>query len=124
MQQQGTNLDFIALQVTDMEHSKHFYHELMGFALAEYQNPQATVFADKKGAIFAIKYASEDFPAHQQPGAGVSLWFGWEGSVDDLHQHLLDAGVTILAPPFDTPFGKSLTVADPDGYAITLHEIS
>ncbi len=124
MSKQGTNLDFMAFEVTNMEQSRHFYQKLMGFALAEYQNPQATVFQNKQGAIFAIKYASADFPNHQKPGAGVAIWFGWEGSVEDQHQHLQEAGVNMLAPPFDTPFGKSLTVADPDGYAITLHEIS
>jgi predicted enzyme related to lactoylglutathione lyase len=32
------------------------------------------------------------------------------------------AGVTILAEPVTGPFGRTFTMADPDGYRITLYE--
>jgi predicted enzyme related to lactoylglutathione lyase len=36
---------------------------------------------------------------------------------DQLKSH----GVTILADPFDTPFGKTFVFKDPDGYAVAVH---
>ena len=37
---------------------------------------------------------------------------------DLLAQH----GVTILTEPVDGPFGRTFTLQDPDGYAITIHD--
>jgi predicted enzyme related to lactoylglutathione lyase len=31
-------------------------------------------------------------------------------------------GVKILVEPFDGPFGRTFSMADPDGYAITIYE--
>ncbi|MCS3844649.1 putative enzyme related to lactoylglutathione lyase [Microbacterium sp. AK031] len=32
------------------------------------------------------------------------------------------ADVTITAAPVDGPFGRTFTVADPDGYRVTVHD--
>ena len=37
------------------------------------------------------------------------------------HDDLAAAGVPIVAPPAESPFGPMFTFRDPDGYAITLH---
>nr|WP_244960601.1 VOC family protein [Pseudoclavibacter chungangensis] len=42
--------------------------------------------------------------------------------VQALHDELVTAGVTVLAPPQQGPFGVTFTFADPDGYAITVHD--
>lgn len=118
-----THLDFMALQVKDMSASKKFYHEILGFELSEYQNPEATVFKDDTGAIFAIRNPLFDLSQFNKLGAGVSIWFGWKESVEGTLKKLKAHNVPIIKEPFDTPFGKSITVADPDGYMITLHEI-
>lgn len=39
-----------------------------------------------------------------------------------LHDRLAADHVAILAPPSDTPFGRPFTFADPDGYAVTVHD--
>jgi hypothetical protein len=39
----------------------------------------------------------------------------------EIHDALADAGTAIVAEPFDGPFGRTFTFADPDGYQITLH---
>jgi hypothetical protein len=33
-----------------------------------------------------------------------------------------DAGVPIVAEPFDGPSGRTFTLADPDGYRVTIYE--
>jgi predicted enzyme related to lactoylglutathione lyase len=39
-----------------------------------------------------------------------------------LHDRLAAEGVPITVAPFDSPFGRTFTFTDPDGYAITIHD--
>ena len=118
-----TVLDFISLQVRNMDKSKEFYHDILGFKLAEYQNPDAVVFEDGQGAIFAIRQPLADLSKVDSLGTGASLWFGWPQKIESLYERLQKENVTVLAPPFDTPFGRSITIADPDGYRLTFHQV-
>lgn len=48
-------------------------------------------------------------------------------TVPHLHStlgHLTDAGVELVTPPKNTPWGLRVTVADPDGRAVTISECS
>ncbi len=59
--------------------------------------------------------------ARPNPGIGVALWL----HADDaqvLHDRLAADGVPIVVAPFDSPFGRTFTFSDPDGYAITIHD--
>jgi predicted enzyme related to lactoylglutathione lyase len=38
-----------------------------------------------------------------------------------LHDTLAEAGVAIVTPPFEGPFGLTFAFEDPDGYIITIH---
>ncbi|QIM17591.1 hypothetical protein G7066_00665 [Leucobacter coleopterorum] len=40
----------------------------------------------------------------------------------DLHDALAAAGTEILRAPEQGPFGLMFTFADPDGYAVTVHD--
>ncbi|MFC7960062.1 VOC family protein [Rhodococcoides kroppenstedtii] len=42
--------------------------------------------------------------------------------VQAIHDGLATDGATIVTAPFDGPFGRTFTVADPDGYHLTLHD--
>ena len=117
-----TQLDFISLQVRDRARSEAFYRDQLGFQVAEQPNPSATVFRDSKGAIFAVRDPFAPLPPTGELGTGVGIWFTVSDRVEKLADLLAQADVRILRPPYDTPFGRSITVADPDGYAITLHE--
>ena len=59
--------------------------------------------------------------AHPRPGLGGALWLHADDA-QALHDSLAATGTTILSPPTDTPFGRTFTFADPDGYAITIHD--
>lgn len=39
-----------------------------------------------------------------------------------LHDALAADGHAIVSAPIDGPFGRTFTIADPDGYRITLHD--
>jgi lactoylglutathione lyase len=115
-------LDFASLQVRDLEVSKDFYTNKLGFELSEATNPAACIFRYNKGeASFAIRKPINDLEG-KELGVGVSLWFAIDGKVEDLQAHLLNKNVPLSGPIQTTPFGKIIIAKDPDGYHITFLE--
>ena len=97
-----TGPSFIALQVRDLERSAQFYETYLGLRRTPHAPPNAVVFAT-------------------EPGLGVALWM--HGSdVRSLLTKLKEADVRILQEPTPGPFGESIIFADPDGYAVTVHD--
>lgn len=119
----ATGPDFIALQVRDLEAAATFYETHLGLTRAPTSPPGAVVFATAPAA-FAVR---EPLPgvdldaASPRPGSGVALWLGADDA-QGLHDHLAGADVVILSAPAQTPFGLTFTFADPDGYAVTVHQ--
>lgn len=117
-----TGPDFIALQVSDLEASASFYEQRLGLTRAPAAPPGAVVFTTSPVA-FAVR---EPVPGldvgsiDPQPGAGVALWLACDDA-QAIHDDLVAHDVPILQAPFDGPFGRTFVLADPDGYAITLH---
>jgi len=118
-----TGPTFIALQVRNIERAAEFYETRLGLKRTPVAPPGAVVF-DTKPASFAVR---EPMPgvdldaARPNPGIGVALWL----HADDaqvLHDRLAADGVPITVAPFDSPFGRTFTFSDPDGYAITIHD--
>lgn len=115
-------LDFASLQVRDLEVSKAFYTEKLGFELSEMSNQYACVFKYNKGeASFAIRTPISNIDG-KELGVGASLWFAVDEKIEDLQKHLTEKDVAILGTINNTPFGKTLMVKDPDGYVITFLE--
>jgi catechol 2,3-dioxygenase-like lactoylglutathione lyase family enzyme len=111
--------DFIALQVRDLEASAAFYTEHLGLTRAQVSPPHAVVFATEPIA-FAVREPLVDLEAVEHLGWGVAVWLKAEDP-QDLHDAMVLAGVPILVPPLDGPFGLTFTFADLDGYAVTIH---
>ncbi len=115
-------LAFTSLQVRDLEKSKQFYTEKLGFECSEMKNPQAVIFKFGKGeAGFAIREPLENLN-NKALGSGVSLWFEIEEKIEDLQTRFSEKSVVILGEIMNTPFGKALHVKDPDGYKLTFIE--
>ena len=116
-------LEFASLQVRDIETSKEFYKNKLGFELSEMKNPDAVIFKFNKGeASFAIRKPLEDLN-NKELGNGVSIWFAMNEKIENLQASLIEKGVSIFGPIMDTPFGKALHVKDPDGYKLTFLEM-
>jgi predicted enzyme related to lactoylglutathione lyase len=113
--------DFVSLQVRDIERSAAFYEQYLGLARSPAGPAHAVVF-DTKPVALAVRepLPGVDLDALGQPGAGIALWLH-APDAQDIHDALADAGTTIVAEPFDGPFGRTFTFADPDGYQVTLH---
>jgi len=111
-------LDFASIQVRDLEVSKDFYTNKLGFEVAE-TNPSACIFKyNKTEASFAIRKPIGDLDG-KELGVGVSLWFAIDGSIENFQAELLEKQVKLLGPIQKTPFGEAITAKDPDGYNIT-----
>ncbi len=117
-----TGPDFLALQVRDLESAATFYEDQLGLRRAPFSPPHAVVFATTP-IPFAVRDTQPDvdLDAVALPGLGVALWLH-STDAQALHDSLAAAGVLILQQPFDGPFGRTFTFADPDGYAVTIHD--
>ena len=117
-----TGPDFIALQVRDLDRAAAFYEDRLGLLRAPASPPGAIVF-DTTPVPFAVRnpLPGVDLDTVARPGLGVALWLH-ATDAQALHDTLKTAGVPIVAPPFDSPFGRTFTFTDPDGYAVTIHD--
>jgi len=112
---------FISLQVRDIEASAAFYEKYLGFA-RQAGPPHAVVFATTPAA-FAVRDAMPgvDLNSGAQLGLGIGVWMH-APDAQQIHDTLVADGFTITSAPIDGPFGRTFTFADPDGYAVTLHD--
>jgi catechol 2,3-dioxygenase-like lactoylglutathione lyase family enzyme len=115
-----TNLSFVSLQVNNLEASGKFYTEILGFTPIPKSPPDAILFEQKNGATFAIRKPLVELSKANLLGWGVGLWFG----IADVDAFLLKNSehITLLKDVQPTPFGRTIVIADPDGYALTLYE--
>jgi len=111
-------LTFASLQVRDLEASKAFYTNKLGFEIGD-TNSQACIFKYKQGqASFAIRTPLEPLEG-KKLGIGVALWFAVNENVDELKEKLIRNGITTAGPIIETPFGRAFHVEDLDGYKLT-----
>ena len=112
---------FVSLLVRDVAASADFYEHKIGLKRDPFAFPGAVAFlATIPFAVIAAP-PGIDLGSLPTPGLGISLWFkATDGQA--AYNALSEAGVTILKPPFDGPFGRTFTFADPDGYPITIYE--
>jgi predicted enzyme related to lactoylglutathione lyase len=117
-----TGPDFISLQVRDLAASQTFYERYLGLVRSPAGPPHAVVF-ETTPIAFALRdvVPGTDLASVTQPGIGAAIWLH-AGDVQDIHDALVADGHSIVAAPLDGPFGRTFTLADPDGYQITLHD--
>lgn len=112
--------DFITLHVRNLEVSRSFYSEVLGFKLSPEVRPNAVAFKTTP-AGFAIRKSQVDLNSVSELGHGVILWFKADDSAA-LHDHLKECGIAIEQEIEDGPFGTTFSFRDPDGYLITVHD--
>jgi len=118
----ATGPDFISFQVRDLAASQAFYEKYLGLVRSPAGPPHAVVF-DTSPIAFAVRDLTPgtDLSAVPQPGIGAAVWLHATG-VQEIHDALARDGHAIVTAPFDGPFGRTFTFADPDGYHVTLHD--
>jgi predicted enzyme related to lactoylglutathione lyase len=117
-----TGPDFISLQARDLGASQAFYEQYLGLVRSPAGPPHAVVF-DTAPIAFALRdvVPGTDLASAAQPGIGAAIWLH-ATDVQAIHDALVADGHAIVAAPFDGPFGRTFTLADPDGYQVTLHD--
>lgn len=117
-----TGPDFLSLQVRDLDASREFYENYLGLVRSPAGPPHAVVF-DTRPIAFALRdlVPGTDLDAVAQPGIGAAIWMH-ATDVQDIHDALVADGHTIVSAPIDGPFGRTFTLADLDGYHVTLHD--
>lgn len=112
--------DFVALQVRDLEASARFYEERLGLERASQSPPGAVVFRSEP-IPFAVREPLVDLEEVERLGWGVALWLRCDDA-QELCDSLREAGVGIAREPFDSPFGRTFSLIDPEGYVVTVHD--
>jgi catechol 2,3-dioxygenase-like lactoylglutathione lyase family enzyme len=117
-----TGPDFISLQARDLDASQAFYETYLGLVRSPAGPPHAVVF-ETEPIAFALRdvVPGTDLDAASQPGIDAAIWMH-ATDVQQIHDALAGDGHTIVTDPFDGPFGRTFTFADPDGYHVTLHD--
>lgn len=119
--------DAVGIVVGDMAASLAFYR-LLGVEVAAGSEHEAHVEASLPGGI-RIMFDTIDLirsiSSWQQPSGGhrIGLAFRCDGpaDVDEIHQHLVEAGHKSHLAPFDAFWGQRYaTVLDPDGNPVDL----
>ena len=111
-------LTFVSLQVKNLEASKDFYTQKLGFEI-DNQNPQACVFKyNKEKASFAIRTPLEPLE-ERELGIGVAIWFAIDENVEELREEFIQKGLNSVGPIIETPFGRAFHAKDLDGYKLT-----
>lgn len=115
-----TGPDFIALQVRDLDAATVFYRDVVGLPVAPASPPDAVVFATTPIA-FAVRRPTVDLDVSEHRGLGVALWLRADDAVA-VRDRLADRGAAIEADLAESPFGKTFSFRDPEGYLITVHD--
>ena len=83
-------LDFVALQVRDLEASARFYEERLGLERAP-QSPSNAVVFRTEPVSFAVREPVVDLDEVERLGWGVALWLKCDDA-GELHDSLEEAG--------------------------------
>jgi predicted enzyme related to lactoylglutathione lyase len=113
---QITGLEFLFLEVNNLEESLDFYRELLGFEISrhspESEPPLATLQAG--GLKMSL---SQTLETMLKRGRGVSFFIG-VSDVDDYYNQLRAKGVEVYPPADEGWGGRFITLQDPDKYRL------
>ena len=98
------------LSIKDMDVSKRFYVEILGFKEADWgMNDFTSVYRDNAG-IYLCKGA--------QGNPGTWIWIGFDGDILKLHEDMKKKDVKIKMPPTNFSWAFEMQVEDPDGHVL------
>jgi catechol 2,3-dioxygenase-like lactoylglutathione lyase family enzyme len=111
--------DFITLLVSDLAVSHDFYRNKLGLPESSEKQPNAHAFSTKPCG-FAIRLSAK---ARRIDAAtqGIILWLRTTDATA-LHAELIGRGISIVDDLRESPFGRTFSFKDPDGYVLTVHD--
>ena len=100
----------VILSVKDMNASRAFYRDVLGFTEADWGSDDFTSMNRENAGIYLCRGA--------QGSPGSWIWIGFDGDIFQLYETLKARGVTIRQPPVNHPWALELLVEDPDGHVL------
>ena len=114
-------LVFVALNTSDLEKSTVFYRDVFGIPLEADNRPGDDPWIAGPHAELSWKEGSylhfalfQDRPPDRPTTRDAQIGF-FADDLDHLHRCAEEAGVTVLHPPRDEPWGRTARYLDPDG---------
>jgi catechol 2,3-dioxygenase-like lactoylglutathione lyase family enzyme len=119
-------LDHVALTVTDMDKTLHFYHQLLGLELLRTSGPNASgerTAVLKVGGQEINVFSRPDFvsvASNNSVGVDHFCLNMDAASIDGVIADLRQAGIDVYRGPVERRDGTSVFVYDPDGVHVEL----
>jgi catechol 2,3-dioxygenase-like lactoylglutathione lyase family enzyme len=107
---------FVRLAVADVEASKQWFHEVLGFeSVFDIPHTMAHVRGRRYQDVLIVKGQ-----VPQEPGQGVVLSFTWNRAVDELVEKVKAHGGRVVDGPVDRPWNaREVVLEDPNGYRMS-----
>lgn len=111
---------FTMYPVKDMARARKFYEGDLGLKMTEDIRGEWIEY-DLAGGCFAITTMVSDF-VKPSSNSGGSIAFEVE-NVDEITNRLKSKGTPVKLEPMDSPVCRMSVVVDPEGNAVTLHQV-
>jgi catechol 2,3-dioxygenase-like lactoylglutathione lyase family enzyme len=98
------------LSVKDMNISRAFYVDILGFEEAEWGDNNFTSISRDNCGIYLCR--------GEQGNPGTWIWIGFDGDIFSLYNELREKGVAIRQPPISHPWAMEMQIEDPDGHVL------
>jgi predicted enzyme related to lactoylglutathione lyase len=109
-------LDFLFLEVNNLEESLAFYADLLGFEVAKHSPESEPPLATLQAGDLKISLA-QHLETMLKRGRGVSFFIG-VADVDDYYHQLVSKGAEVYPPADEGWGGRCITLQDPDNYRL------
>ena len=113
---QITGLDFLFLEVNNLEESLAFYVDLLGFETTKHTPESEPPMATLQAGRLKISLA-QHLETMLKRGRGVSFFIG-VADVDDYYKQLRAREVEVYPPADEGWGGRFITLQDPDKYRL------
>ena len=98
------------LSVKDMNASRHFYKDILGFEEADWGTDEFTSVNRDKAGIYLCQGG--------QGNKGTWIWIGFDGDIFELYDELKARNVIIKQPPVNYSWALEMHLQDPDGHVL------
>jgi predicted enzyme related to lactoylglutathione lyase len=111
-----SGLEFIFLEVNNLEESLHFYSDQLGFTVDKFDLESEPPMARLRAGSFKLTLA-QHLETMLTRGRGVNVFIGVD-DVDRYHRELIAREVEIYPPADEGWGGRFITIQDPDKYRL------
>ena len=110
-----------SLLVRNLNRSLAWYRDVVGFTVDEMYEQKGELKGASLIAGSVRIFLSQDDGAEGREGAGVGLYCTTAQNVDEVAVAIKARGATLASEPADMPWGvRAFSLADPDGYRVTI----